>query len=53
MEIKHDPLAALLVAYGLSLTLEEQGDPAAAISALTAVSDQVETETDPDCTEAE
>lgn len=35
------------MAYSLSLALEEQGDPAAAISALARVSDQVEVETDP------
>lgn len=48
LEIRSDPLAALFVAYSLSLALEEQGDPAAAISALARVIDQVEIETPAD-----
>lgn len=48
LEIRSDPLAALFVAYSLSLALEEQGDSAAAISALTRVLDQVEIETPAD-----
>ena len=53
LDIRTDPLAALFVAYSLSLVLEDQGDPAAATAALARVNDQVETEASPDCTEAE